>query len=121
EFAAKVGELAQSAGYDQWVRPTLPMTRMDGGAFKIRFHPQAAERALSQWAILMRSMAAPGAAGATGPRVLEAAALRERSAAARRIYEQYLGEYVEYWSRTVPEVEAAVVDAEWPEFLAGLR
>jgi hypothetical protein len=117
EFAAKVGELAQSGGYEQWIRPTLPLTGMQGGVFDIRYHPQAATRALSQWATLMRALAAsPGSGG-----MLEAPALRERSVLARRVYEQYLREYVEYWSRTVPEVEAAVVDVGWGEFIAGLR
>lgn len=117
EFAVKVGDLMQSGNHEPWSRPALSLTRMQGGTFDPKFHPTAAGQALSQWALVLRGISQ--SAGSTG--VLEAGLLRERMPAARRVYEQYLREYVDYWVKTVPEVEAAVADTDWPQFVAALR
>jgi hypothetical protein len=121
DFQAKVVDLAgRHPEMEAPPRPTLAMTQMEGGHFKPVYNPALARMILADWSLVARAINPPKG---TPPSAFDAESLRTNPKAdtAARAYTRYATDYVNYWSRTVPDEEAAIVVKDWPEFVAKAR
>ncbi|MEX2217761.1 MAG: type VI secretion protein IcmF/TssM N-terminal domain-containing protein [Phycisphaerales bacterium] len=118
EFGSRLADLlSRHTSLAPVPRPAIPLTAMNGGEFDQRFNPGAAQMILGEWKFVMEAVGIKDLPG----RALDAPALAQRAAPARALYEQYARDYVEYWSKTVPEREAGIAIVPWTEFYTQVR
>src|SRR5205814_2442287 len=127
DFSNKVSELAaRHAELAPPARPSVDMTQMTGGTFQAQFSPHVGGMVMADWARIARALAPsripPTSSAEVGaPEALDAAALRDRAAPARRPYSRYAAESVDYSWHIVPDQEAAFAAKAWPSFSSGAR
>lgn len=117
EIALEVAKQAEQLEPIQM--PALPMTKMQGGDFDRRYHPDAANGLFRAWQTALSTTSVEDEGTPAG--LLDREAVLRRLRSEQAVMDGYLRLYVEYWTRTVPEMASAKSYDTWNEYRDDLR
>lgn len=103
-----------------WERPKFAMSDA-ADQFDARYHPDAAAAVLRDVAAVQKNLAGAGGTNGSGAPVLEADELRAAARALQEVYDQYLRDYLRYWSVTVFDEAKPAPFASWEAFQEAMR
>lgn len=124
--------ITAGAGLDEFVRiqaqdlapierPTVPMTRMDGGNFDAAYHPQAAASIFAIVEQVQTRVGSDDTDSGHDELPLDVDVLQTRFDDLRDDLRDYAGAYVRYWTQDVAgDLEIDPPDGGWPEMHAQL-